>query len=171
MWLAVLLVLGRVHEREPFPKPEVLESGVDESVLRRGRHRQGQPPRRAQVDGVLGPGLELTLAQGELDDPVDDLPRHLVGRRVGAPRVEAVPVGGDLLDEHPLGRATAFDGQRDAQGAEDLDLGLVPEHLGVNEEPIHVEDGGLEGLGGAGRVQTESCASMSATMVGSSGST
>ena len=57
------------------------------------------------------------------------------------PRVQPVPVLGDLVHEHALGRAAALDGEGDAEPAEDLDLGLVPEDLGVDEQPVHVEDG------------------------------
>ena len=133
----------------------------------------GRPRSRHRSMACSAPGLEHALGHDELDHPVDDRHRHLVGRRRGArPRVQPVPVRGDLVHEHALGRAAALDGQRDAETAEDLDLGLVPEDLGVDEQPVHVEDGrGEPRRNGVRRSQAVSCASMSATMVGSSGST
>ena len=78
----------------------------------------------------------------------------------------------NLPDEHALGCAAVPGGQRYTETAQDLDLGLVPENLGVDEEPVHVEDGRAEPRrGGNGRAQAVSCASMSPTMAGSSGST
>ena len=132
-----------------------------------------RPRSAAEVDGVLGARLELALGGDELNHPVDDGHRHLVGRRCGAwPRVQPVPVRGDLVHEHALGRAAAFDGEGDAETTQDLDFGLVPEDLGVDEEPVHVEDGrGEPRRSGVRRYQAVSCASMSAMIVGSSGST
>ena len=79
---------------------------------------------------------------------------------------------GDLVHEHALGRAAAVDGEGNAETAQDLDLGLVPEDLGIDEEPVHVEDGrGEPRRTGVRRCQAVSCASISATIVASSGST
>ena len=173
MRLAVLLVLGRVHQLEAVAQAEVRQRGVDEAVLRRRRHRQGEAAGAAQIDGVRGSRLEHALGHDELNDPVDDRHRHLVGRRRGSrPGVQPVPVRGDLAHEHPLGRAAALDGEGDAETTEDLDLGLVPEDLGIDEEPVHVEDGrGEPRRNGVRRSQAVSCASMSPTIVASSGST
>ena len=121
---------------------------------------------------MLGARLQGALRQDQLDHAVDDRHRHLVGGRAG-PGVEAEPVLGHLVHEHALGRAAAVDGEADAEAAEYLDLGLVPEDLRIDEEPVHVEDGrGEPRLDGVRRNQAaDSCASMSPTMAGSSGST
>ena len=149
-------------------RPKCAERGVNEAVLRRRRHRQGEAAGAAQIDGVARSRLEHALGHDELNDPVDDRHRHLVRRRRGSgPGVQAVPVRGDLAHEHPLGGAAALDGEGDAQTTEDLDLGLVPEDLGIDKEPVHVEDG----RGEPGGCQAVSCASMSPTIVASSGST
>ena len=137
------LVLGRVDEGEVVAQAEVLQRGVDEAVLRRRGHGQGQATLGAQGDGVLGSRLELPLGQEQGDDPVDDGHRHL-GRGRARPRIPGVPVLGHLAHEHALGAAAAVARQRHAEVAEDLDLGLVPEDLRVDEQPVHVEDGGGE---------------------------
>lgn len=49
----------------------------------------------------------------------------------------------DFGDEHALrGAALAVD--RDAQFTKDLDLGLMPEDLGVEQEPVHIEERGAK---------------------------
>ena len=63
MGLAVVLVLGRVHEREPVPQPEVAQRQVDKAVLRRRRHGEVQAAPGAEVDGVEGARLELPFVR------------------------------------------------------------------------------------------------------------
>jgi len=60
------------------------------------------------------------------------------------PRVAVVPVGDRLVHEHALGLAARLDAEGHPEVAEHLDLGLVPEGLGVDEEAVHVEDGRAE---------------------------
>ena len=79
-----------------LPQAEVVQRGLDQAVLRRRSHRQGPPPPGAQVDGVLGTGLEPPFGVDQLNDPVDDGDRHLVGRRA-RPGVQPEPVPGHLV--------------------------------------------------------------------------
>jgi len=119
------------------------QCGFDQPVLGRRSDGEWQASSFAQVDGMHCARLQLTSLDDEVYDPVDDHDRDVLrGRSV--PRKERVPVFGDFSDEHPLGRADGARGKGDAQPAEDLEFGLVPEDLRVDEQPVHIEDGRVE---------------------------
>jgi hypothetical protein len=53
-------------------------------------------------------------------------------------------VSDDLVDPQAHRLATHLTGQLDAYVTEDLDLGVLPQRLGIDEQAIEVEDGRLE---------------------------
>ena len=93
---------------------------------------------------MLRARFELSFRQEQGDDPVDD--------RSPPPLAGVGPVHGYWACQYsvtsptniPLVLRQSSTGQRHAEVAEDLDLGLVPEDLRVDEQPVHVEDGGGE---------------------------
>ena len=60
------------------------------------------------------------------------------------PGIALEPVRGDFGQEHAAGLEAEFLGQGHAQAAENADLGLTPEGLGIYEQAVHIEHGGPE---------------------------
>ena len=169
--------------RTPRPRPSAPARSGHAARSAPARRRSGgtptttpppraSPARRTGRSHATAPGLSAPLVR------ISSITRSTIGHRDlgrgrARPRVQPVPVLRHLVDEHPLGRPAAVLVEGDAEAvAEDLDLGLVPEHLRVDQQPVHVEDGRVEPRrDGVRRSQAASCASMSPTMAGSSGST
>ena len=168
--LAIGLVLRRVHQVEQRSELEVREHEVDQPVLGGRRHRQRQPAGTAHLDDAAGAGLETPLGHHQRHHAVDDRHGDLVGPRTH-PRRALEPVARDLAHVHALGLPARRGFDRDAEAAQHLHLGPVPEGLGVDEQAVHVEDGRREPAGAVAGPQVGSCSSMAATRSGASGST
>jgi hypothetical protein len=141
--LAVGLGLGRADHGEPVGDAEPGQRGVDDPPPRRRRHRDGQPLLLAGVEGIVHTWQGLALGGHEVldggDDPVGQ--GGVVGVRPGA---AGVPVGHHLIEP----QAHRLDHVRHLEAHPDLTepelLGLLPQRLRIDEQPVEVEDHGIE---------------------------
>ena len=135
--LAKGLELRGLHDGETIAKAKMVETPIDQ--FERGRTRQTHRAAFAgQVNRAHGTGQEHAFALDELAHALEDLVNHCFGAR-RRPGILCLPMVHDLNDEHSLGRAVLFVRDRHAKSTKDLEFGLVPKDLGVNEQAIHVK--------------------------------
>jgi hypothetical protein len=77
---------------------------------------------------------------GQLANPIEDLGNDFF-LTWAWPRRVAVMHGYDFVDAHALGHPASIVVKGNAEVAENLELGLMPESLRIDEQAIHVEDG------------------------------
>ena len=143
MRLAVGLVLRRIHRVELRADPQFFHDRVDDAVVRRRRQRA----LAALILGELQRVLHARQRRAALAHEAHDLAHHQLlhlGQTRTRPRLAFVPVGNHFVDAQPHGAHAILPRELHAELGKDRNLGVLPQRLGVDEQPVHVEENGLD---------------------------
>lgn len=139
MWLAERLRVGGTHGGEAIAQPEVLKAAHDKRFRRRAG--QGHRPSVAgEVESTTSTGKKAPFGFDEFTHPGQQSINNRRARYV-VPRVALVPEVHDFGDEHALGRTILGLGDWHSHSSKDLHLRTVPQHLGVDQQAVHVKEG------------------------------
>ena len=142
VWFAELFNVSGAHGRKSSAQVEVTEGSFDKGHGRRARHRHGAY-RTRQIDGALRAGHQHAFRFHQVAHALQNL-RHDVGATRTRPRETLEPILHHLGHEHALGVPGVIENGGDAQVTQNFRFRLVPENFGINQEAIHVKQGGAQ---------------------------
>ena len=137
------LLLCRVVQLEVPRQAERCEDRLDQSGGRGRRERPANPGCLQEAEHLANARERLATLLDELDDARD----HGIGHGLLAhapPGLFGEAALDDLVDPHAHRLPAVRDREQAPERPEDLDLGLLPEGFGVEQDTVHVEHDGLE---------------------------